>query len=215
MGKIAEQFNKDSNNVNVNTNNKKSRNNTDRNNNENKDDSEFKIESKEQNIKIQTFTEKDTLNMIHEELLYILKEVNFKTDEYLNNNRLLDESIAQQVVTYRACAVIYVELVNQDLIFKLQTFRIVPYLQVNLLKTQILNFWGIGSDSSAINYYFLDNKMELIEVPSNKNDLTMEQFLKQQPNARDAVFICFNSKSSKYSRNKNFKNSFFYTNITL
>lgn len=178
MGKISRQFNKDN-----------------KENNDNKDSKGDSIEDK--NIKVKKLSEKDNAQMIYLELFDILKEMKYKSTEYLNINFVQDDSNDVPALFYKSCGFIFVDSDSNKVSFKFQTFRIVSQLRIYNLKIQVMSFWGLEIDISKYKYFFMNGKESLIEVTANYDEMTIESYLKLNSNVRQAIFVFHSVKIRK------------------
>lgn len=156
-------------------------------------------EKLKQDMPSQEFTNNDIIELIYKELLEILTEYHQKTREYLNDNPFNEEAYDLTTMYYKSCAFIYVESVNSEVLFKFQTFRIVGTMKLEHLKVEALKFWGVGNDIFSLKYFFLAGREEMLDINSSTYDeILLEKFLKINTNVRQAVFICYSNKASKY-----------------
>lgn len=158
-----------------------------------KDDSDEK-----EKFKIPEFTDDDLNNMIYDELAVILKEYDFKVNEFeeiKSGNQINPVSS----ITTKACVVYKVNEAdnNSEIKYECQAFRVHHNTTPSHLMTYAISFWRLPNEGNYFRFYFMSADYDFIELNSTHINTVLDTFMKQNSNSRKPIFFLCPKSISK------------------
>lgn len=132
------------------------------------------------------FTMADLNMIIYNEMTDILKEYEFKANEY---EEIKGSGSVESVptITIRACGVFKINESEskQEMKYDCQSFRVNHNSTPHLLRQSAIGFWKLPE----VNFYFLTNECKLIELNPIQSNTTIDTLIKQFNGIRKPIFV--------------------------
>lgn len=145
--------------------------------------------------------ERELKEMIYVELADILKEFEFKVNEY-EEIKIGESNEPIQNISVKACCVYKInDSDTSEVKSECQTFRVNHNTTPAIVYQHSVLFWKLPNDNNYYKLYFIDHELSLIELNQMQMNTVLDTFIKQNSNMRRLLFVLA-SKNAVFNKDE-------------